>query len=67
LSGTFCDAIVIGVTQEDINTIMYAAGKYFPGKIESIAASKTCLYSYTPDENFIIDKLPGNEDNIVIA
>jgi sarcosine oxidase len=55
------------VLKEDIDIIKYATEKYFPGKIESIAASKTCLYSYTPDEDFIIDKLPKFEDNVVIA
>ena len=27
---------------------------------------KTCLYGNSPDENFIIDKLPG-QDNVVVA
>lgn len=55
------------VTEEDLKPINYAINKYFPGKIESVIASKTCLYSYTPDENFIIDKLPGYEDKVVIT
>ena len=28
---------------------------------------KTCLYTYTPDENFVIDFLPGFDQDVVIA
>jgi sarcosine oxidase len=55
------------VKEEDLEPITYVINKYFPGKIGSVVTSKTCLYSYTPDENFIIDKLPGFENNVVIA
>ena len=37
-----------------------------PNKIESINTVKTCLYSYTSDEDFIVDKHPENE-NIIIT
>ena len=30
-------------------------------------STKTCLYANTPDENFIIDHLPGYENQVVIA
>ena len=54
-------------TKEDINNITYALKKYFPTMIDSVTTVKTCLYSNTPDENFIIDKLPGFEDHVTIA
>lgn len=54
-------------TKKDIENIMYAMDKYFPGVFESIIAEKTCLYTNTPDEDFIIDKLPGFEDHVSIA
>jgi sarcosine oxidase len=41
--------------------------KYLPGSFESVLAVKTCLYANTPDENFIIDRLPGYEEQVAIA
>ena len=28
---------------------------------------KNCLYTYSPDHHFIIDQLPGYEDDVIIA
>ena len=28
---------------------------------------KTCLYTNTPDENFILDFLPGYDNDVVVA
>ena len=53
-------------TKDDEENLKYALEKYFPGSFESFLSSKICLYSNSPDENFIIDLLPGNE-NVVIA
>ncbi|HLG41503.1 MAG TPA: N-methyl-L-tryptophan oxidase [Chitinophagaceae bacterium] len=51
---------------EDIEDLKYALQKYLPGTFDSFISTKICLYANSPDENFIIDKLPG-EENIVIA
>jgi sarcosine oxidase len=32
-----------------------------------MAAAKTCLYTMTPDEDFIVDRLPGHPDIIVAS
>jgi sarcosine oxidase len=53
-------------TEGDEENLKYALEKYFPGSFESFLSSKICLYSNSPDENFIIDKLPGHE-GVVIA
>jgi len=53
-------------TKEDEENLSHALEKYFPGLFESFLSSKVCLYANSPDENFIIDKLPGHED-VVIA
>lgn len=50
----------------DEENLKYVLDKYFPGSFESFLASKICLYANSPDENFIIDKLPGYQD-VVIA
>ncbi|MCW5910909.1 MAG: N-methyl-L-tryptophan oxidase [Cyclobacteriaceae bacterium] len=46
--------------------LMQAVNRYLPDGFNTIHTSKTCLYTNTPDENFIIDFLPGYS-NVVIA
>ncbi len=53
--------------KEDMKNIHYFLDKYLPGVFESLQAGKICLYGNSPDENFIIDKLPGYEEQVVIA
>jgi sarcosine oxidase len=52
---------------KEFDNLRYVLEKYMPGTFGSLVATKTCLYSNTPDENFIIDKLPGFEDQVTIA
>lgn len=54
-------------TEEDIENVKYCLNKYLPGAFDSILSSKICLYANSPDENFIIDLLPGYEENVSIA
>ena len=54
-------------TKADVENIKYCLDKYLPGSFDSILHSKVCLYDNSPDENFIIDHLPGFEENISIA
>jgi len=54
-------------TVEDEKNLEYALNKYLPGCFESFLSHKVCLYTNSPDEDFIIDKLPGHEDQVVIA
>jgi sarcosine oxidase len=51
----------------DLKDLQYLLDKYLPGSVESVHASKTCLYGNSPDENFIIDKLRGYEEHVIIA
>jgi sarcosine oxidase len=53
--------------QEDYNEIKYCLHKYFAATIDPDVTMKVCLYANSPDENFIIDKLPGFEDHVSIA
>ena len=55
------------VTEFDIENLKYCLNKYLPGAFDSILHTKICLYANSPDENFIIDKLPGYEENVSIA
>jgi sarcosine oxidase len=54
-------------TYEDEKNLEYALNKYLPGCFESFLSYKVCLYTNSPDEDFIIDKLPGSEDRVVFA
>ncbi|MFZ9660829.1 MAG: N-methyl-L-tryptophan oxidase [Chitinophagaceae bacterium] len=50
----------------ELNDIRDIVHKYF--RIEpNIAFAKTCLYSNTPDEHFVIDNMPGMEENVCYA
>ena len=53
--------------KEDIENLKYCLDKYLPGIFDSVLHTKICLYGNSPDENFIIDKLPGYEENVLIA
>ena len=54
-------------TENDIENLKYCLDKYLPGVFDSILHTKICLYANSPDENFIIDKLPDYEENVSIA
>ena len=55
------------MAQEDREDLNYVLDKYLPGCFESVLSYKICLYGNSPDEDFIIDKLPGFENHVVIA
>jgi sarcosine oxidase len=51
---------------EDEARLVYALNKFIPEGYSSTLVMKTCMYTNTPDENFILDFLPGYDD-VVIA
>ena len=53
--------------ESDIQNLKYCLDKYLPGVFDSVLSTKICLYGNSADENFIIDKLPGFENNVSIA
>lgn len=61
------DRVNRAVTDEEVHSICEAAGKYFLPAKSKVLATKTCLYTNTPDEHFIIDFLPGCDNDVVIA
>jgi sarcosine oxidase len=40
-------------------------GKYIPRALGPIIYTKTCLYTLTPDRDFVIDRLPGHPNVVV--
>jgi sarcosine oxidase len=55
------------INKEDEEDLRYALSKYLPGANAEVLAWKTCLYTYSKDENFIIDHLPGYDNDVTIA
>jgi sarcosine oxidase len=53
------------ITDTELNDIINGIRNYFPLTGSPVVHTATCLYNNTPDENFIIDHLPGNEDVII--
>ncbi len=61
------DTINRSLTKEDENNLIYALNKFIPDGYESTHVLKTCMYTNTPDENFILDFVPGYDDVFVAA
>jgi sarcosine oxidase len=61
------DNVNRNVVDKDIENLKYVVNKYFPGEFDGMLSSKICLYANSPDEHFIIDLLPGYEENVCIA
>jgi sarcosine oxidase len=51
----------------EMNLLLETVNEFLPATGKNIVESKTCLYSSTPDENFVIDWLPGHEGKVIIA
>ena len=61
------DNVERGVTAEDEEILRVAAERYFPKANGTLMTLKTCLFTNTPDEHFIIDLLPDNPQVAVAA
>ncbi|MBX2900747.1 MAG: N-methyl-L-tryptophan oxidase [Cyclobacteriaceae bacterium] len=53
------------VTNMEVDELTTAITRFVPESCESVNQTKTCLYTNTPDENFIIDFLPNQQDVII--
>lgn len=53
--------------EEDTRNIIEFVKKHFTDTAGKITDVKTCLYSMTPDEHFVIDLLPGSEARACMA
>ena len=55
------------VDETEEATLAEAAKRFLPFLGHRLQTVKTCLYTNTPDENFVIDLLPGYEGQVAIA
>jgi monomeric sarcosine oxidase len=63
---TTADTRTFELDEEGVKRLTARALATLPNLTNDIVASGTCLYTTTPDRNFFIDTLPG-DDRIVIA
>ena len=54
-------------SKEDEDNLISALNQFLPKAYASTHVLKTCLYTNTPDENFVIDLLPGYNQQVAIA
>jgi sarcosine oxidase len=52
---------------EDEANLITILNKYFPEGYKATHVMKTCMYTNTPDENFILDFLPDHDHDVVVA
>ena len=60
------DAVDRTVSEADLALIRPALAEHIPAANGKLLAASTCLYTVTPDRDFIIDRLPDNP-NIIVA
>lgn len=61
------DAVNRKIRDIDEKVLIDALQLLIPDGYESTLTMKTCLYTNSPDQNFIIDHLPGYDKDVVIA
>ena len=61
------DAISRDVTSEDEAVLRRCISRYFPGADGPAMALHACMFTNTPDEHFIIDRLAANPDVLVAS
>jgi sarcosine oxidase len=67
-----CEVVTDPVTRSfepraDVNeSVAGFATRYLPGAVGPVRIAKTCLYTLTPDRDFIVDRVPGT-DNVFAA
>ena len=61
------DSAIKTVNGEDEALLRSAVEKYFPKANGTTMTLKTCMFTNTPDEHFIVDSLPGNTQVVVAA
>ncbi len=61
------DSVDRRATKEETERLIATIGEFMPEAIDSIQTLKTCLYTYSPDDHFIIDFHPNNADVIIAA
>lgn len=67
--GTLSDPDIVNrnVSKKEEKILIEAIKKFIPEGVETINSMKTCLYTYSPDEDFILDFYNNNKDIVIAA
>ena len=68
-NGTLSDPDIVNknVSKEEEKILVKAIKKFIPKGVETINSMKTCLHTYSPDEDFILDFYNNNKDIVIAA
>ncbi|MEM9324850.1 MAG: N-methyl-L-tryptophan oxidase [Bacteroidota bacterium] len=55
------------VSEEDLSELIRFLNQFMPDAFEQVLATKTCLYTNTPDLHFVVDYLPDHGQDVAIA
>jgi sarcosine oxidase len=61
------DALSRDVTKHDEEVLRAGVAKYFPDANGPLMGLRACLFTNTPDEHFVIDRLPGAPQVVVAS
>jgi len=61
------DMVNRNTKEADENVLIQFLNQFIPDGYKHTLEMKTCLYTNTPDENFIVDYLPGFDKDVAIA
>jgi sarcosine oxidase len=61
------DAVNRNTKKSDENILIQFLNQFIPDGYESTLVMKTCLYTNSPDQNFILDYVPGFDKDVAIA
>jgi sarcosine oxidase len=61
------DVVNRNTKESDEKVLIQMLNKFMPNGYETTLVMKTCLYTNSPDQNFILDYLPEHDKNVVIA
>lgn len=61
------DTMDRSVTADDEIVLRECVRSFFPAADGEVARASTCIFTNTPDEHFIIDRLPGASEVLVVS
>lgn len=61
------DAVNRSIGEADEKALIDFLHRFIPDGYDATLSMKTCLYTNTPDYNFILDYLPGHDKDVAIA
>jgi sarcosine oxidase len=64
---THPDAVNRSPQKQDEAVLLEALQRFLPGVEPSALTIKTCLYTNSPDQHFILDFLPGSYNQVAVA